>query len=419
MTNNLQISPNISGRGNLNSNIEDPIADALIEIGTQGRELAIYPARSGYELERELEFLSNRAMEQNIFFSGSFLAPAMPRLDNRPVQLMVIRDRNEKRSRLRFLLPFSIENPGFGIGAPIIRVWSNDFGPLGTPLVDSENALETIDNFIEGMGNEKLKMPQVMVFPDIRLDSSFAQMLRGVALSKNLPLMETNEYERPMLESDIDAPDYLPTTISKHHVRELNRQRRRLADNGTLEFVVARQPNKIRESLEEFLHLENKGWKGRKKTSLVADRHRAAFAREAINNLADLDRVRIHYLSLNGQVIASLIVFIMGGDAYTWKTAFDEDYAAYSPGKLLMQETTEWQLDDFNIIKTDSCAKPDHPIMARFWQQRCNMGTLVVGLKTNSDRDVRQVTKQLHIYKNSKNMAKKLRDKVRAFAKNK
>jgi hypothetical protein len=44
---------------------------------------------------------------------------------------------------------------------------------------------------------------------------------------------------------------------------------------------------------------------------------------------------------------------------------------------------------------------------------------LVVGLKPNSDRDVRQVTKQLHIYKNSKNMAKKLRDKVRAFAKNK
>ena len=109
----------------------------------------------------------------------------------------------------------------------------------------------------------------------------------------------------------------------------------------------------------------------------------------------------------------------MGGDAYTWKTTYDEEYAKYSPGKLLMQEVTEWQLDDFNIIKTDSCARPDHPIMSRFWQERCSMGTLVVGLHANSDRDVRQVTKQLHIYNNSKNIARKLRDKVRAMARNK
>jgi hypothetical protein len=44
---------------------------------------------------------------------------------------------------------------------------------------------------------------------------------------------------------------------------------------------------------------------------------------------------------------------------------------------------------------------------------------LVVGLHANSDRDVRQVTKQLHIYNNSKNIARKLRDKVRAIARNK
>lgn len=415
MTDNLQISPEVTNQ----ISTSEPEPNVKIEIGQRGRELAIYPARSGYELERELEYLSNRAMEQNVFFTGSFLAPAMPRLDNRSVQLMVMRDRDDRRNRMRLLLPFSVENPGFGIGAPIIRVWSNDFGPLGTPLVDSENALEILNDFIEGMADKSLKLPNVIVFPDIRLDSTFATMMRGVALSKNLPLMVTNKFERPMLDSDIDAPDYISNAISKHHVRELNRQRRRLADHGKLEFQIARQPNDVRIAMEEFLHLENLGWKGRKRTSLVADRHRAAFAREAINNLAELDRVRIHSLSVEGQVVASLIVFIMGGDAYTWKTTFDEEYAKYSPGKLLMQEVTEWQLDDFNIIKTDSCARSDHPIMSRFWSERCSMGTLVVGLSPNSDRDVRQVTKQLDIYKNSRNIARKLRDKVRAIARNK
>lgn len=393
--------------------------DAMISIGNEGRELAVYPARSGYELERELEFISNRALEPNIFFTGGFLAPAMPRLDNRAVRLLVMRDVNAQRSRIRLLLPFSVEKPNLGIGVPIMRVWSNEYGPLGTPLIDSENALQTLEDFIEGASQKDLKLPNVMVFPDIRLDSSFAKMLRGVALSKNLPLDITDKLERPMLESEIDAPDYLPSSISKNHLRDLERQRRRLAEKGELEFVIARQPGDIRVALDEFLHLENKGWKGQKKTSLVADRHRAAFAREAVHNLAELDRVRIHSLQLDGKVIASLIVFVMAGESYTWKTTFDEDYSSLSVGKLLMQQTTEWQLDDFNTIRTDSCAVPDHPIMSRFWKERCEMGTIIVGTSPNSDKDVRQVTKQLEIYRSSKNLARNIRDKVRAMAKNK
>lgn len=393
--------------------------DVMINIGTKGRELAVYPAKSGYELERELEFISNRALEPNIFFTGGFLAPAMPRLDNRAVQLLVMRDVNAQRSRIRLLLPFSVEKPNLGIGVPIMRVWSNEYGPLGTPLIDSENALQSLEDFIDGVSQKDLKLPNVLVFPDIRLDSSFARMLRGVALGKNLPLEITDKLERPMLESEVDAPDYIPSAISKNHLRDLERQRRRLSEKGELEFVIARQPGDIRVALDEFLHLENKGWKGKKKTSLVADRHRAAFAREAVQNLADLDRVRIHSLQLDGKVIASLIVFVMAGESYTWKTTFDEEYSALSVGKLLMQQTTEWQLDDFNTIRTDSCAIPDHPIMSRFWKERCEMGTIIVGTSPNSDKDVRQVTKQLDIYRSSKNLARNIRDKVREMAKNK
>lgn len=393
--------------------------DAMIMIGNEGRELAVYPARSGYELERELEFISNRALEPNIFFTGGFLAPAMPRLDNRVIQLLVMRDVNAQRSRIRLLMPFSIEKPNLGIGTKIMRVWSNEYGPLGTPLIDSENALQSLEDFIDGVAQKDLKLPNVLVFPDIRLDSSFARMMRGVALSKNLPLEITDKTERPMLESEIDAPDYLSGAISKNHLRDLERQRRRLSEKGDLEFVIARQPGDIRVALDEFLHLENKGWKGLKKTSLVADRHRAAFAREAVHNLAELDRVRIHSLQLDGKVIASLIVFVMAGESYTWKTTFDEEYSALSVGKLLMQQTTEWQLDDFNTIRTDSCAVQDHPIMSRFWKERCEMGTIIVGTSPNSDKDVRQVTKQLDIYRSSKNLARNIRDKVREMAKNK
>ena len=78
--------------------------------------MCIYPARAGYDLQQELDFLSNRAMEANVFFTGRFLAPAMPRLEDRQIRLLLMRDEDRDRSRMRLLMPFSVEKPGFAVG---------------------------------------------------------------------------------------------------------------------------------------------------------------------------------------------------------------------------------------------------------------------------------------------------------------
>ncbi|MDW9772915.1 GNAT family N-acetyltransferase [Sinorhizobium meliloti] len=391
-------------------------SERTLMVGRPGRHLAVYPARAGYDLQRELDFLSNRAIEQNVFFTGRFLAPAMPRLEDRVIRLAVIRDQSEQRSRLRFLMPFSIEKPGFSIGATIIRAWSNPFGPLGTPLLDAEDAAETISNLYEALAAPSAGLPPVLVLPDIRLNGKFAQLARAVAIGENLPLTVTDTFSRPMLESLLDGPTYLREAVSSQHLRELKRQWNNLAKQGALVYNVARQPDEIRLRMEEFLVLEASGWKGRERSAMIMDRFRAAFAREAVNNLAEADSVRIHTLDLDGKAIATVIVLLMAGAAFAWKTAYDERYAKYSPGKLLVAELTEWHLDDANIIRSDSCAVPDHPVMSRLWQEREEMGTLVIGLAQNRDRDVRQVAAQLHLYRNTRNMARLLREKIRALA---
>ncbi|MDQ0321597.1 hypothetical protein QO002_003735 [Pararhizobium capsulatum DSM 1112] len=393
--------------------LDRPAADRSLAIGRPGRELCLYPAKAGYELQQELDFLSNRAMEPNVFFTGRFLAPAMPRLEDRVVRLALIRDNDARRSRLRFLMPYSIDKPGFSIGSPIIRAWSNPFGPLGVPLLDAEEAAETIDNLLEGLALPTAGLPPILVLPDLRLKGKFAQLVRAVAIGRNLPLTVTDNFSRPMLESLLDGDTYLRQSVSGVHLKELRRQWKKLETQGTLTYNVARQPEDIRLRLEEFLALEASGWKGKARTALVTDRYHAAFAREAVNNLAESDSVRIHTLDIDGMAIASMIVLMMAGDAYTWKTAYDENFARFSPGKLLLAQLTEWHLDDANIIRSDSCAVPDHPMIGRMWEEREEMGTLIIGLQQNRDRDVRQVAAQLHLYRNTRNMAKLLRDKIR------
>ncbi|WP_244508912.1 GNAT family N-acetyltransferase [Rhizobium sp. NFR12] len=404
--------PNVASR----LRADRPDADTRVEIGRPGREFCLYPAGLGYDLQEELEFLSHRAMEPNIFFSARLLAPAMPRIDDRQVRLALIRDEGESHSRLRLLMPFTVEKPGFAMGAPIIRVWSNPFGPLGTPLVDAEDAAETIDNLLEALTAREAKLPSVLVLPDVRLGGRFAQLARAVAIGRDLPVAVTDSFRRPMLESLQDGETYMKASVSPHHYREMQRQWRKLGQLGRLEYAVARQPEEVRQRMEEFLALESTGWKGRKRSALINDRYRAAFAREAITNLAEVDAVRIHTINLDGRAIASIVIFLMAGEAYTWKTAYDESLSRYSPGKLLIMKLTDWHLDDANILRTDSCAVPDHPIMSRLWEEREEMGTLVIGLARNSDRDVRQVATQLHLYRNTRNMARLLREKILAIA---
>jgi hypothetical protein len=401
--------------GEIGTTRQRPAAIASTEVGRPDRTLSIYPAQTGYDLQDELDFLSNRAMEPNVFFTSRFLAPAMPRLEDREIRLAIIRDESDTHSRLRLLLPFSTERPGFAIGAPIIRAWANPFGPLGTPLVDAEAAGEIMDHFLEALGRDEMRLPSVLVLPDLRLGGPFAQMARAIAMSRNLPIDITNEQARPMLESLKDGDAYLGEAIKPSHMREMRRQWGHLAKLGTVTYEVARQPRDIRMRMEEFLLLEASGWKGRKRTAMLSDRLRAAFAREAVNNLAEIDAARIHTIDLDGRAIASMIVLIMNGEAYTWKTAFNEDFARYSPGKLLVAQLTDWHLDDANIVRTDSCATADHPIMSRLWRERETMGTLIIGLRQNSDREVRQVGAQLHLYQNTRSVAKKIRDKIMAL----
>lgn len=133
------------------------------------RRLSIYPSSAGFDLIDELDFLSARTIEPNIFFNPRFLAPAMPRLEDRDVRLAVIRDGGDLHSRLRLLVPFSIEKPAISLGVTVMRTWSSPFGPLGTPLIDRDDPVGVLRDFFNMLSRPHLKLPKVLVLPDMRL----------------------------------------------------------------------------------------------------------------------------------------------------------------------------------------------------------------------------------------------------------
>lgn len=356
------------------------------------RRFDIYEPLAAFDLVEELEFLTRRAIEPIPFHAPQFLVPAMPRLEDRHVRLLVARDEAEGRSRLRFLMPFSVETTGLFGGPSCVRAWAHPFAPRGGPPIDHDDPAGTVASLFDTLRDPTSRLPGLFVLPDLRLDGAVAGALMAEAERRSLPVRIVDRRRRACLDAT-SAPDlFLGTALSPRRLREHARLQRRLAARGRVGFSVAAKRAEVREAAEIFLELEASGWKGRARSALLNDRYRAAFAREALDGLAELGRVRVYNLTLDGRAIASAVLLVTGGEAVLWKIAYDETQADISPGFQLLAEASLDMLRDPAIRVVDSCAVPDHGLVNRLWRERIEIGTLVIGLDPKTERTVERAS---------------------------
>ena len=92
-------------------------------------------------------------------------------------------------------------------------------------------------------------------------------------------------------------------------------------------------------------------------------------------------------LALDGVPIAMLATLIAPPGAFSFKTAFDEHYARFSPGVLLQLENLA-MLDRAGIEWTDSCAVQGHPMIDSLWRERRALGRFSIAIGGSARRAV-------------------------------
>ncbi len=93
----------------------------------------------------------------------------------------------------------------------------------------------------------------------------------------------------------------------------------------------------------------------------------------ALQGVATIDVLRV-----GDRPAAALIRFDHGGLSVPWKIAYDEAFAASSPGKQLMADETRRWLQDADTARGDPVCDPDNALMAALWSDREPYGTLLV-----------------------------------------
>jgi CelD/BcsL family acetyltransferase involved in cellulose biosynthesis len=255
--------------------------------------------------------------------------------------------------------------------------WMSDLPLAGTPLLARHEPDAALARLIAGV--TRLQDTHAVLFRLVPNDAWFGQMLRQAACRLGVPPPVVLEpFERAGLDTGIDFDSWFNANFARKRRKEFRRLKARLSEQGTLEAVSRIPDEALSPWIEAFLALEGAGWKGRRGTALASSRDAARFLAEALDRLDERGELLFWRLALDGKPIAMLFAMVSGGTAFLGKIAYDESFARYSPGVLLMLEATRSLLGRPDIRRADSCAVPGHPMIDNLWRDRLPVADMLV-----------------------------------------
>ena len=185
--------------------------------------------------------------------------------------------------------------------------------------------------------------------------------------------------ERALLASELGPRAYYEATVRKKKRKEIGRLQSRLRELGPVTSRRYGDGEDLDAWIDAFLALEASGWKGSDGAALANEAGTAAFLRAAVHGAAAAGRLDFVRLDLSDQPIAMLINFVAAPGSFSFKIAYDEHYARFSPGVLIQLDNLD-VLDRSDIAWMDSCAAEDHPMINSLWGERRSIVRISVPL---------------------------------------
>jgi CelD/BcsL family acetyltransferase involved in cellulose biosynthesis len=272
---------------------------------------------------------------------------------------------------------------------PVISMWraykiplpalvsADPYGTLCTPLLDRDIAEEAVTGILK---QARRAGAHALIFRATSLEGPAMKAFADVLGRDGIAPVTLQSHVRACLDATADADELLREALGAKKLKELRRQRNRLAEHGDVHFDVARRPAEIAAAIETFLMLEASGWKGQRGTALSQDDGDAIFIRRATAALGS-DQCAIVTLRAGQTPVASAIVLRHQDRAFYFKLGVDERFAKFSPGVQLTLDLTQHLCADPTIRLVDSTAAPDHPMINPIWRGRLAIGDVLIPLR--------------------------------------
>jgi CelD/BcsL family acetyltransferase involved in cellulose biosynthesis len=330
-------------------------------------------------LADEWDRLAAKAASPNPFAERWYVTAALAALESKVVQIAVVRDQE-----LLGLFPYVQQSRYAGLPVPHWQNWLNHNAFLGTPLVrqDAEELFwqALLAHFDAQVGNALF-----LHLACFAIDDPVTAALHAVCATKQRRCALVMREERALLEKGLSPEAYLEAHVRGKKRKELRRQHKRLSEEGRLTFHRQHNGDALDPWIAEFLALERRGWKGTNGSALACSEATQTLFANVLHGAAATGKLERLDLRLDDCPIAMLANFLTPPGAFSFKTAFDEDYARFSPGVLLQIENLAL-LERDDIDWCDSCAAQDHPMIDGLWAGRRAIGRYSVAIGGHKKR---------------------------------
>lgn len=314
-------------------------------------------------LRGEWADLFDRSLECNVFFGPDLLEPLVTGpLGASSFRVLLAWRQGPCGRSLAGFMPLHLPALSF---APV-RGFKHHYVVGSTPLIDSFQPEEAANALLLGLS--EIRAGALLILDDVRLDWPAWRTFVSVAQASGR-LFEERDVTLRAGVSPASGTAHLKGKLSQN----LRRCGAKLSSLGAWSVSTPTDVDEARAALEALLSIEASGWKGEAGTALASKPDTLAFARQAFDPANRRPTPIFSVLWLDGRAVAASMNLIGHDNAANLKCAYDETYAACSPGVLLdVALADEVRRTPFTPM-IDSVALPGHPV-ERVWPERMRCG---------------------------------------------
>lgn len=321
---------------------------------------------------QDWDILARETVTENPAYSRQYVLAGLETIDaGANVCAVAISDDNERLVgffpfRRRILPPFPW---------PVAVGAQNIYQFAGVPLAARRCTDSVIGAWLDGLAAGTPS--RYWALSNIDLDSGFIASVRTQMAARGLSLRVVTPYRRPSLTGKAgSSAAHSAQIIKKSRVKDIERNLRRLREIGAVDFERADEPEQVKQRVEEFLALEQSGWKGQNGTAFLSKDRDTAFARMAFGGNGP---TVVDSLLLDGMPIAMSVNMSNGATLFALKCAYDENYRKFSPGLVLEYLVVEEFFTSGAFTEMDASTTMDGHIIQEFWDSDKPMACVIIG----------------------------------------
>jgi hypothetical protein len=323
------------------------------------------------QFETEWSRLSDHAIVPNPFYEPWNILPAIEHLKGaNDIRFLLVfgpaaKDGTEP---LWGFFPLELQPKCLHLPIRTFAFWQHRYCFLTTPLVDASHVWEALDSFWRWFESNPVGRC-ILDTNWLSADGLFREVWTEFAIGR--AAFTLLDFPRAFLKPNETPELYLARSVSKNGRDLLARKKRRLEKIGKVEYRESEGASDVDHLLDDFLKLEASGWKGKTDGGAFAKYEQDTdYLKRMVDEGFRRHRISVVSLVLDGKPIAMRLNLLSGPGSFSFKIAYDENYAKYSPGQLLEVEYLRSVFESTRTMWVDSCTTPRHPLHNRLWSDR-------------------------------------------------